>query len=300
MRKNLMTTSASLMGRMTSTERAMGRFMRNPDEHPPAPSSPPAGDPPSNEPPASQEPVVPPAQTDDTPPANGGVDDEKARLLKDVMKHKAAAKEAADRAKLFEGIDPERARAALAAQAEAERASLEARGEYDRILEQVRAEGQTQIDAANAAADELRQQLADIQTNIERTNVRSAFANSSFVRENLVISGQKVQTLFGDHFDYVEGELVGYDKPRGESNRTPLVGADGKPLPFETALEKVVKADTEWERLAKAKIKPGAGSTSADLPATHDKPLTGTDKIRAGLQGLTRTSLNLSSIQTRR
>lgn len=237
-----------------------------------------------------------------TPPAETPkVSDDVAKLLKDVMKHKDAAKAAEARAKLFEGIDPEKARAALQAQADAERQALEARGEYNRIIEQVQAEKQAEVDAANAAAQELRDQLANIQRTVEEQSVQSQFAGSPFIRDNLVISGEKVRALYGSHFDTVDGVLVGYDKPRGAAERTPLVGADAKPLPFEAALEKVVKADPEWERLGKSKLKPGAGSGHSGInPSASAKPETGTDKIRAGLASLSRPSLNLSGLQTRR
>jgi hypothetical protein len=260
-----------------------------------------AGDTPAGETPAGDPPIDPPAGE---PPAEKQsapapkVSDTEAKLLKEVMKHKEDAKAAKEAAKAFEGIDPAKARAALAAQAEAERKELEARGEYDRIIQQVRDQANTEIEAARAAADELRQQLDSIQRTVEESNVRTAFATSPFIRENLVISGEKVRVLYGTHFDIVDGDLVGYDKPRGEKDRTPLVGPDAKPLSFEAAVEKVVKADPEWERLGKSKMKPGSGSTPGHLPATPEKPQSGTDRIRAGLSSLARPTLNLG--QTRR
>lgn len=221
--------------------------------------------------------------------------DAEAKLLKEVMKHKEAARAAEAKVKLYEGLDPEKARAALAAQAEAERKELEAKGEYQRIIDQVKQETAAQVDAAKAEADALKQQLADIQTNIERQNVVTTFATSAFVRENLVISGEKVRALYGDHFDVVDGNIVGYDKPRGAPNRTPLVGADANPLPFEAAIEKVLKADPEWERLAKSKLKPGAGGSPAALnEKLSEKPQSGADRIRAGLSSLGRTEIKLS------
>jgi hypothetical protein len=240
--------------------------------------------------------VTPPVeQTEGNRPSDG-----EAKLLKEVMKHKEAAKVAEARAKAYEGIDPEKARAALAAQSEAERKELEARGEYTRILDQVREQSATEIAAANQAVADLQEQLNAIQATAQTQAVANLFATSAFVRDSLVISGTKVQALYGDHFENVDGELVGYDKPRGAKDRTPLVGSDAKPLNFEAALEKVVKADAEWERLAKSKLKPGAGSGTTSInPKQTERPETGQDKIRAGLASLSKPSLNLAGVTRR-
>lgn len=258
-------------------------------------SEPPVTEPNANETPANEPPVNEPSPSGEAPKPS----DTEAKLLKEVMKHKEAAKQAGERAKAFEGIDPEKARAALAAQADAERKELEARGEYSRIIEQVSAEAQTRIEAAEATANELRSQLEAIELRSQEQNIATVFATSPFVTKSLVISGDKVRALYGTHFDNVDGELVGYDKPRGAANRTVLVGVDAKPLAFEAALEKVVKADPEWERLARSTLKPGAGSGTTSINPKHtERPETGADKIRAGLASLKRPTLNLSMVRS--
>lgn len=222
------------------------------------------------------------------------VDDEKAKLLKEVMKYKDDAKKAKAEAEKFKGIDLEKAKAALAAQAEAERKELEAKGEYQRIIAQVAEEADKKVKEAEAAVAEANAKLEALQRGLEEKELSNSFANSTFVREKLVISGAKVRVLYGDHFDTVDGEIVGYDKPRGAKDRTPLVDDKGNNLPFEAALEKVIKADSEWERLAKADIKRGSGSATSTLKAKDSQaPETPKDRIKAGLAGIVRPSLNL-------
>lgn len=219
-------------------------------------------------------------------------DEEKAQLLKDVMKWKEKARTAEAEAKKYEGIDPEKARKALEAQAAAERKELEAKGEYQRIIQQVADESQAKVKAAEDKVAEVQAQLEALQESIQRSDIASRFANSTFVRDSLVISGAKVQNLYGAHFDVVEGELVAYDKPRGEKDRTPLVDDKGQNLPFEAALEKVVKSDPEWERLTKANLKKGPGSTTQNLdPNNREVPKDSRSMIAKGLGSLKRKPL---------
>lgn len=220
--------------------------------------------------------------------------DAEASALKEIMKWKERAKKAEERADLFKDIDPNKAKAALAAQAEAERKEMEARGEYDRIVASITDQHAKELSARDEELTRLRAELAEKDEAGKKKDVANQFANSHFVRENLTISGAKVQVLFGDHFDFVGDELVGYDKPRGAAERTPLVDGQGKYLQFDAALEKVVKADPEFANVAKSKIRPGAGSVNSGL--NHETPVvlnTSKDKILAGLGSIKKSSVKL-------
>lgn len=252
----------------------------------------PKDDTPKDDPPKEEQKKEDPPKDDPKKEDPPKTDEEKAQLLKDVMKWKEKARAAEAEAKKYEGIDPEKARKALQAQAEAERKELEAKGEYQRIIQQVSEEANSKVAAAEAKVAEIQGQLTALQETIERSDVASRFANSTFVRDQLVISGAKVQTLYGAHFDVVEGQLVAYDKPRGEKDRTPLVDDKGQNLPFETALEKIVKSDPEWERLTKAGLKKGAGSNTQNLdPGARETPTDSRSMIAKGLGSIKRTSL---------
>lgn len=214
-------------------------------------------------------------------------DDEKASLLKDMMKYKNLAREMQEKVKKYEGIDPEKARAALAAAEAAQVAELERKGQYEEIIKQVREQNEAKVAEAAARVQALEAKLNEMAEAAVRADIRSTFANSTFIRENLMISGEKVQALYGEYFDHVDGQMVGYNKPRGAEGRSPLVDASGAPLAFEAAVEKVLKADPEWESLAKSKIKGAAGSHPQGIAAdTIEKPQSSTDRIRAGLSKL--------------
>lgn len=225
--------------------------------------------------------------------------DAEAALLKDVMKQKkakeaaeTAAKEAADKLAKYEGVDVERYKALVAKAEETERAELEAKGEYERILKTVKEQSEARIKEAEEATNTTRAQLEEAQRQIDELTIGHDFSTSKFLTEKTVYTPKKARALFGAHFDRVGAVTVGYDKPRGEKDRTPLVNAAGDYLSFEDAIEKIVTSDEDFERFAKSSLKPGSGSTGSqhkpEDKATK-KEVTGTNRIAANLAKLTAT-----------
>jgi hypothetical protein len=231
--------------------------------------------------------------------ARSALSDKEAALLKDVMKQKEkaekaekAAAEAQARLKDFEGIDPVKIRALLKEQEEAENKRLEARGEYDRLVKQMgerhtaeKSALEQQIEAAKAAAKTLSQQIADM-------TVGSAFTGSKFVAEDLTLTPAKARVVYGSHFEFVDGKVVGFDKPAGASERTKLVDAAGNVLSFDEALRKLVEADPDKDHLIRSKVRPGSGSNTNNKGArqaggdTGGKSKTSIEKIASGLKAL--------------
>lgn len=229
--------------------------------------------------------------------------DEEAKLLKEVMQLKDASKTANDAAaqataevqrlkdqlKNYEGIDAVKVRELLKAAEEDERKKLEAKGEYDRLIKQMgerHAEelkrAQEEREAERESAKSLRAQIADI-------TVGGAFSNSPFVREDLTLTPAKARVVYGAHFEFSEGKVIGYDKPAGASDRTPLVDSTGKPLSFDEALKAIVEADPDKDQLLRSKMKAGAGSGGTAKPpkkGADEKNLTGIERIAKGLKAL--------------
>lgn len=236
--------------------------------------------------------VEPPVAPAPVPPVAPPISDESAKLLKDTMKHKAAAAAAqaelaAANARLaaFDGIDPVEARRVQAAQADAELSAAEARGEYASIITQMREQQAAAIDLANTRNAEAAAALTAAQVRIDDLTIGQSFSSSEFLSKNTLLSPAKARKFYGDHFDIVDGENVPYDKPRGERNRNPLVDAHGDYLGFEAAIEKIVKADPDFEVIGRSKIRPGSGSspstgTTVEAPAAK---LSGRDLIAAAL-----------------
>lgn len=232
--------------------------------------------------------------------ANGGVKptDAEAKLIKEVMKKKEAltASEAAlvaanAKLKEFEGIDPVKVRALITAQADAETKALEAAGEWTRLKDRMATEHTTATTADKAEIATLKAALAAKDGAINDLSIGTQFSQSAFITEETVYTPAKARILFGPHFDLVDNKVVGYDKPRGEANRTALVDQFANNLNFDAAMAKIVDADPDKLSILKSKVKAGAGSETKGGKAVVVKPPADSlSKISGGL-----SSLNLGS-----
>lgn len=198
--------------------------------------------------------------------------------------------------KLFDGIDLVAHKAAQAEAAEVERKRAIAAGEFERLTTQMAtthaAEQRTaaeKIAAAESGNAALQKQIADL-------TVGSSFTGSKFVTEDLTLTASKARVIYGAHFEFKDGNVVGYDKPAGASDRTMLVTSTGAPLGFEDALKKIVDADPDKDQLIRSKMKAGAGSTTTTKGAAkkvgedQSSLLSPMSKITAGLKTLAKKS----------
>lgn len=234
-------------------------------------------------------------EDDITPPEKPKTDekpkltDAEAKLLKEAMKHKANAKKAADDLKAltdkYAGIDLDAVQALLAKQETDENTALEKKGEYERLLTKQREAADAKVKEAEKKAADAEGEKAKLLRTIEDLTTGSAFSNSKFVTEKLTLTPNKAKALYKGHFEYVDGKQVGYDKPKGEADRTMIVDAAGEPVDFESAIAAIIDADPDKDYLLKADQKPGAGSkpTAQEKPNKRDYADT-TDKIAAGLE----------------
>jgi len=213
--------------------------------------------------------------------------DSEAKLLKEVMTKKVALKDAEEKLKLFDGIDPAKARAALQAQLDAEQKALEAKGDWDRLKEQMVAAHTTEKSGLETKLKEAGDELAAARATITELTIGGAFASSTYLKESLNLTPNKARAAYGSHFDFADGGIVAYDKPAGAQNRTQLVGADGNNLNFDEALKKLVDLDPDRDQILLSKIKPGAGSKTSQNAKPFKEPENagyGAGKIAAALK----------------
>lgn len=229
------------------------------------------------------------AEGDDNSPSA-----ETKKLLLEVMKKKEAIKtltnqlgEVNTALKAWEGLDPEEVRNLVKQKKDAETKALEAKGEWDKLKAQMNEENQKVLNAKDARIAELEEKLGLNGSLIEKLTVGHAFDNSKFIAEELILTPRKARTVYGSYFENENGQIVGYDKPRGDSGRVQLVDGKGDPLSFEAALKKLVDSDPDRDTLIRSKAKPGAGSrTETDAPpANSGTAKSGLERIRAGLTG---------------
>jgi hypothetical protein len=221
--------------------------------------------------------------------AKGKPSDAEAKLLKDVMKHKERAEAASaevERIKAqlatFDGIDPVKVRALLAEQEAAEVKKAEAAGDYERLKKSMADAHAAEKKRLTEEVEAEKGRVGALNAQIAELTVGNAFGTSKFVSEELTLTPSKARVVYGSHFEFKDGKVVGFDKPAGASERTMLVNGEGEPLSFEDALKKIVDADSDKDALLRSKMKPGAGSSTAPKGAGKAKP--GDEKQRSSLQ----------------
>jgi hypothetical protein len=202
------------------------------------------------------------------------------------MAFKERAKTAEEKAKSYEGIDPEAARKALALAKEAETKALEEKGEYKRIIEQVNAENAKVVAEKDKLVMTKDEEIASLKAQINKLSIGNSFGSSKFIADELVLTPAKAEVLYGAHFEVEDGKVVAYDKPRGQKDRTPLVDGKGSTLGFDEAIKKIVSADPDFERIKRSSMKAGAGSetdSGKDKGGGGGEGLTGLARIRNAL-----------------
>lgn len=224
--------------------------------------------------------------------------DAEAKLLKENLKKKEQIQalsdqltQATEKLKEFDGLDAKQLRELLAKQAEAEQAELEKKGDYDRLKQRMSEEHQSAVSKLTEQIAALQQSLDASNSAVNELTIGSQFNNSPYIKEKLILTPNKAKALYASHFDLVDGQLVGYDKPRGASGRTAFVDANGSNLPFDAVMTKLVEADPEKDSLLRSNVKPGAGSGTSEgsnkkAGSEIAAEKSSIDRISAGLKGL--------------
>ena len=218
--------------------------------------------------------------------------DAEAKLLREIMDKKdklratqAQVDELSKKLKDFDGIDPVQVRQLLADMEAKKVSDLEAKGQWDALKGQMVTQHAKQVEELGAKLSDAQQATATLQAQIAELTVGNAFGNSTYIASKLDLPPAKIRVLFGSHFEQVDGKVIGYNKPAGEAGRAPLVGADGEALSFDEALDRLVQADPDKDRLLKSQMKPGAASGTAGgaAPVKQEANLSGRERIMAGL-----------------
>jgi hypothetical protein len=236
-----------------------------------------------------------PKPADPTPEPKKGPSDEEARLLKENMKRKEkeaeltkelnTAKSVLSQLEELGGLDA--LKSIVNERKTAEEKKLEEKGEWDRLKQSMATEHQKAVDALKAQQTELSQANQALLGQINELTIGSAFSNSAFISTETTITPSKARIIYGEHFELVDGKVVGYDKPRSAKDRTPLVDSRGEPVGFEEAMKKIVEADPEKDHVLRSKAKPGAGSATKPVQgAKTEAAASSQDKIKGGLASL--------------
>lgn len=221
------------------------------------------------------------------------VSDAEAKLLREIMEKKNALKakdtelsQVKEKLAKFDGINLDEITALLKERKDAETKALEQKGDYDRLKAIMAEQHEAELATLKAQNLELQEKLSAKDSSINNLTIGSAFSTSTFIAEDLVLTPTKAQVIYGSHFDYEDGKIVGYDKPKGAKERTMLIDARGEPLSFEQAISKIIDADPDKDKLIRSKQRSGSNSSSIDGKPTKETPkLTGAARIQKALAG---------------
>ena len=221
--------------------------------------------------------------------------DEEARLLKENMKKKGQIDELTKKLNDATGVltqlealgGLEAIQALVNEKKDAETKGLEAKGDYERLKQRMVEEHTSEVNKIKGQLKDASDAVSKLNAQINELTIGAQFSNSQFIAGELTLTPAKARVIYGDHFDLVEGQVVGYDKPRGAANRTALVDGYGNNVAFDQALAKIVAADPEKDHLLKDKTRPGAGSDTRKTGQQREEaPTDSVSKISAGLKGL--------------
>ena len=220
-------------------------------------------------------------------------DNEKADLLKEVMKKKekitnlsTEVNSLKDQLKAFDGINLDEVKQMIKDREDQENKALEAKGEFDRVKQNMNEAHKIEIGNLNDKITELTNKLNLSEGAINDLTIGSAFDSSDFISKEMTLTPSKARIIYGQNFDIVDGKVVGYDKPKGSTDRTQLVDSSGSNLKFEDAIKKLVNDDPDVDSLLLSKMKTGSGSKTDT--ASLKQPITkvekrGIDRIASAL-----------------
>ena len=215
-----------------------------------------------------------------------------ATLLKESMKRKGNEQTLKERLAQYGDIAPERAlelaqaeSAAKKAREDAERQELERRGEFDAVKKQMVEAHDNDLKGRDARIEELEAEISGMKDKLVEKTIGTSFGESQFLRDKVLMTPAKARVIYGSHFEIGEdGQVVGYDKPAGSKDRAVLVDGQGNALAFESAIERILRADPEADALLRSEAKQGAQSKTATKPKLNTDPKRSTlDKLTAGI-----------------
>lgn len=219
--------------------------------------------------------------------------DKEAQLLKEVMKRKENEQklknELNDLKVQIGDLNLEEVKKLLQERKDQETRDLEARGEFDRVKQRMADEHKAEVAKLQQKIDEMLLSDQSRELQINNLTIGTNFSQSLYVKDELTLTPTKARALYGAHFELENGQVVGYDKPKGSAQRTQLVDSYGNPLSFDEAMKKIIEADPERDALLRSKIKQGgAGSQNkGDRKAPPSvENLSSREKIAIGLKNL--------------
>ena len=173
-----------------------------------------------------------------------------AKLNNEAKEHRIAKEEAQAKLKAFEGIDAEKARAALETVAKLDANKLIDTGEVDKLKAQITQQFQNQLTDKDNAFNELKSKF-------DNMIIDNAFSNSDFIRNNVAVPVDMFEAKFRNNFKVENGEVIpyGYDGSRLMSKER-----GGEYATVEEAMQLLAESHPQKDVILKANVGTGSGA----------------------------------------
>lgn len=164
--------------------------------------------------------------------------------------HREAKEKALADLKIYEGLDPAKAREAIDKLGNIDAKKLIDAGEVEKVKSEIAKNYQAQIDELTGKLTSATAQTADLRREY-------AFAGSKYVSEKVAIPLPFLQKTYGAAFKEEDGKLVGYD---GNGQKIYSRANPGEVANFDEALELMIAADPYKDTILKPTVQPGGGA----------------------------------------
>lgn len=172
-------------------------------------------------------------------------------LQGEAMGHRQGKEAAETKLKAFDGMDPDKARAALDTVGNLDAKRLVDAGEVQRVKDEVAKGFEGKLTEADA-------RYADLQGKYHGEKIANAFAGSKFISDKVAAPIDMLQATFGRHFGVDDhGRVIAKDNA---GNPIPSKTNFGDPASFEEAIEAVISAYPNKDHILKGTTGAGGGA----------------------------------------
>ena len=176
-----------------------------------------------------------------------------SRLNNEAKTHREAKEAALERLKAFEGLDATKAREALEMVSKLDANKLIDAGKVDEVKAEITSKLQGQIDEKTKA-------LSELQTKYDNMIINNLFANSEFIRNNVVVPRDMFEAKFRSNFKVENGQVVVYGNDGSRLYSKDRAGEYATP---EEGLRILAEAHPNRDSILRANTGSGTGSTGA-------------------------------------
>ena len=164
------------------------------------------------------------------------------------------------RLKLFEGLDPEKARQALEIVSNLDAKKLIDAGEVDKVRSAAKTEFDRQVEALKREYEPHLKERDSLRHQLEHERLTSAFGQSKFIKERTQSPLSLIRAEFGRHFFFEEGRLRAKHQ---DGNPVFSRANPGNPAEFDEAIEILIDSHPDRDSILRGTGASGGGATGS-------------------------------------